>query len=649
MIAFYYDFFMFRRVNYLFCLNKGRDRIMILKKAHIAMAVASLAMLQIASSASAFADTAAKHNDVPPKSAKAATKTPTVAEAEQFLKDVEARFAKLSHNAARAAWVNATHITDDTDVIAAQAGALALEAAGEVALQARRYNNVPLKAESKRKLNLLQLSLSLADEKDRDAYTSLATAMGGAYGKAKYCKTPGDESTCLNLGQLEEIINTSHDPAALKDAWLGWHATARASKDNYAKYVEVSNKGARGMGFADTGALWRSQYDMPPEAFAAETERLWQQVKPLYDSLHQYVRLKLQAQYGKDVVPSTGPIPAHLFGNMWSQSWDNLYPIVKPSGPAASVDIADTLVKKNIDAKAMTKMGEGFYTSLGMQKLPASFYERSQLTKPRDREVVCHASAWDIDNLEDVRIKMCIRQNSEDFMTIHHELGHTYYQLAYRNQPFLFKNGANDGFHEAIGDTVALSITPGYLKELGLLDVVPDPSQDIGVLLNRALQKVAFLPFGYLVDQWRWKVYSGETKPADYDKSWWELREKYQGVSRPAPMEAGGFDAGAKYHVPGDTPYARYFLAHILQFQFHRGLCKEAGYTGPLNRCSIYGNKAAGKKFEAMLEMGASRPWNEALKAVTGEDKLDASAIIDYFAPLKVWLDEQNKEMMSKK
>ena len=403
------------------------------------------------------------------------------------------------------------------------------------------------------------------------------------------------------------------------------------------------------MGFADTGALWRSQYDMPPEAFAAETERLWQQVKPLYDSLHQYVRLKLQAQYGKDMVPSTGPIPAHLFGNMWSQSWDNLYPIVKPSGPAANVDIADTLVKKNIDAKAMTQMGEGFYTSLGMQKLPASFYERSQLTKPRDREVVCHASAWDIDNLEDVRIKMCIRQNSEDFMTIHHELGHTYYQLAYRNQPFLFKNGANDGFHEAIGDTVALSITPGYLKELGLLDEVPDPSQDIGVLLNRALQKVAFLPFGYLVDQWRWKVYSGETKPADYDKSWWELREKYQGVSRPAPMEAGGFDAGAKYHVPGDTPYARYFLAHILQFQFHRGLCKEAGYTGPLNRCSIYGNKAAGKKFEAMLEMGASRPWNEALKAVTGEDKLDASAIIDYFAPLKVWLDAQNKEMMSKK
>jgi peptidyl-dipeptidase A len=638
---------------------------MILKKAPIkvmALAVASLAMLSFGTSASAYSALAASPTPTPtpppqnakphvaqPNALEAKGKQPTVAEAEAFLKDVEARFDKLAHTAARAAWVNATHITDDTDVIASEAGAAFLEVAGEVALKARRYNNLPLKADSKRKLKLLQLSLSLSDEKDRNAYTQLATAMGGAYGKAKYCKNPADASTCLNLGQLEEIINTSQDPVALKDAWLGWHSTSKASKDNYAKYVEVSNKGARGMGFADTGALWRSQYDMPPEAFAAETERLWQQVKPLYDSLHQYVRLKLQAKYGKDIVPSTGPIPAHLFGNMWSQSWENLYPLVKPSGPAANVDISDTLVKKSIDAKAMTQMGEGFYTSLGMQKLPASFYERSQLVKPRDREVVCHASAWDIDNFEDVRIKMCIRQNSEDFMTIHHELGHTYYQLAYRNQPFLFKNGANDGFHEAIGDTVALSITPGYLKELGLINEVPDPSQDIGVLLNRALQKVAFLPFGYLVDQWRWKVYAGETKPADYDKSWWELREKYQGVSRPAPMEAGGFDAGAKYHVPGDTPYARYFLAHILQFQFHRGLCKEAGYTGPLNRCSIYGNKAAGKKFETMLEMGASRPWNEALKAVTGEDKLDASAIIDYFAPLKVWLDAQNKEMAAAK
>lgn len=571
---------------------------------------------------------------------------PTVAEAEQFLKNAEARLEKLANAAGRAAWVYETHITDDTEAIAAQANEAMLAASGEIAIAARRYNQLPLSADSQRKLKLLQLSLSLSNDKDRERYTQLAAQMNGAYGKGKYCKNPSDESTCLNLGQLEAILAKSRNPAELKEAWLGWHAQAASYKDSYAQYVAVSNKGAKEMGFADTGAIWRSQYDMPADAFAGEMERIWQQVSPLYQSLHQYVRLKLQQTYGKNEVPDQGPIPAHLFGNMWSQSWDNLYPMVKPEGPAAQVDIADALQQKNIDAKAMTRLAEGFYTSLGMEKLPASFWERSLFVKPRDREVVCHASAWDIDNLSDVRIKMCIKPTTEEFLVIHHELGHTYYQLAYRNQPFLFKNGANDGFHEAIGDTVALSTTPSYMNKLGLLPVVPPAEQDIGVLLEKALQKVAFLPFSYLVDQWRWKVYAGEIKPQDYDKAWWALREKYQGVKHPEPSKAGGFDAGAKYHVAADVPYSRYFLAHILQFQFHRALCREAGYTGPLNRCSIYDNKAAGKKLQAMLEMGASRPWNEALKAVTGEDKLDATAILDYFAPLKTWLDAQNRAMM---
>lgn len=589
-----------------------------------------------------------------PASAHAADKpakraAPTVAEAEQFLNNAEARLEKLSDTAQRAAWVYETNITDDTETISAQANELALTAAGEIALEARRYNGLPLSAGNKRKLKLLQLSLAISDATDRASYTRLAASMSGDYGKAKYCRKAGDPASCLDLGQMEKIMAESRDPALLKEVWLGWHKQAVKYKDNYAKYVTVSNKGAREMGFADTGALWRSQYDMPADAFAADTERLWQQVKPLYDSLHMYVRLKLRQQYGKvdgkDVVPKDGPIPAHLFGNMWSQSWENLYPIVKPQTQTSSIDVADALKSKNIDAKAMTQFGEKFYTSLGMEKLPESFWQKSLFTKPRDREVVCHASAWDLDNLTDVRIKMCITPTAEDFLTIHHELGHIYYDLAYRKQPFLFKGGANDGFHEAIGDTVALSVTPEYLNKLGLLKDVPDASQDIGVLLDRALQKVAFLPFGYMVDQWRWKVYSGQAKPADYDKVWWELREKYQGVKRPAPMEANGFDAGAKYHVAADVAYSRYFIAHILQFQFHRALCREAGYVGPLNRCSIYENKKAGEKYQAMLSMGASRPWNEALKVVTGEDQMDATAILDYFAPLKVWMDAQNAEM----
>lgn len=581
----------------------------------------------------------------PVKKAVSTASAPTVAEAERFLRDAEVRLQQLSVIAQRAAWVYETHITDDTEAMSAQASEQALTVGSEIAIQARRYNALPLSADNKRKLKLLQLNLSFKDAADREAYTRLSTSLAGEYGKAKYCKNPADASTCLDLGQMEEIMAQSHDPAVLKDVWMGWHQQASKYKDSYVNYVAVSNKGAREMGFADTGALWRSQYDMSSDAFEADTERLWQQVKPLYDSLHQYVRLKLRQTYGPDVVPLTGPIPAHLFGNMWSQSWENLYPIVKPQEQAASLDVGAVLKQKNIGAKAMAQYAEGFYTSLGMEKLPESFWQRSMLTKPRDREVVCHASAWDLDNLTDVRIKMCINQTTEDFITIHHELGHIYYDLAYRKQPHLFKGGANDGFHEAIGDTVALSVTPEYLKKIGLLSEVPDASQDIGVLLSRALEKVSFLPFGYLVDQWRWKVYSGKVAPKDYDKVWWELREKYQGIKRPAPMEVNGFDAGAKYHVPADTPYARYFIAHILQFQFHRGLCKEAGYVGPLNRCSIFEDKKAGAKYQAMLAMGASRPWNEALKAVSGEDKMDASAILDYFAPLKVWLDAQNKQL----
>jgi peptidyl-dipeptidase A len=568
---------------------------------------------------------------------------PTVAEAERFIKDVEERLEQLGLDAQRAEWVAENFITLDTQSMTAQASEAFLTLSGETALKSRRYNGLKLPEASARKLMLLQQTLMLADAKDRGAYARLAAGMTGAYGKAKYC--PPNKSECMPLGELEKVLATSRDPNRLKEVWLGWHAQSPSYKDDYAKYVELSNKGARTMGYADTGALWRSGYDMSPEAFSNEMERLWQQVKPLYDSLHTYTRFKLRQAYGASAVPANGPIPAHLLGNMWAQSWDNLYPLLKPATKDGGEDLTALLEERKTDAVAMTRYAEGFYTSLGMRKLPETFWERSLLTKPRDREVVCHASAWDLDGKDDVRIKMCITPTAEDFRVIHHELGHLYYDLAYSTQPPMFKNGANDGFHEAIGDTVALSITPTYLKQVGLMKQEPDPSQDIGPLLYTALQKVAFLPFGYMVDKWRWQVYGGQVKPADYDKAWWALKEQYQGVSRPAPMLDNGFDAGAKFHVASDTPYARYFLAHVLQFQFHRALCREAGYTGPLNRCSIYGNKQAGAKFQQMLAMGKSKPWPEALKAVTGEDKMDATAMLDYFAPLKAWLDEQNREL----
>lgn len=573
----------------------------------------------------------------------------TVAEAEKFVAEAEKRYLAATINESRASWVQSNFITDDTEAIAAVAKEETIKTIKELAEESRKFDGLELPPDVARKIKLLKLSLALpapGNAAEREELTKLSVKMESAYGAGKYCPD-GEQGKCLSLGDLERILAENRNPEELKKAWAGWHQVSRAYRKDYARFVDLVNKGAKEMGFKDNGAMWRSNYDMEPGAFAAETERLWQQVKPLYESLHTYVRGKLRQKYGDAVVPATGPIPAHLFGNMWSQQWGNIYDLVKPPTGDSGYDLTKILQGRKTDARQMVKYGEGFFTSLGFDALPATFWDRSLFVKPQDRDVVCHASAWDIDSQKDVRIKMCININDEDFTTIHHELGHNYYQMAYAPQPPLYQNSANDGFHEAIGDTIALSVTPEYLKQLGFIGKVPDESADIGLLLRQAMDKVAFLPFGYLVDQWRWKVFSGEVGPGDYNKAWWELREKYQGISAPLARSESDFDAGAKYHVAANVPYARYFLAHILQFQFHRALCREAGYKGPLNRCSIYGNKQVGEKLKTMLAMGQSKPWPEALKAMTGEDKMDATAIIDYFAPLKKWLDQQNAAMTS--
>jgi len=328
---------------------------------------------------------------------------------------------------------------------------------------------------------------------------------------------------------------------------------------------------------------------------------------------------------------------------MWAQDWSNIYPLLAPLEETSSYDLTSILRERGFDAITMVEAGEAFFSSLGFEELPATFWERSLFVKPEDREVVCHASAWDVDEKDDLRIKMCIKVNAEDFKTIHHELGHNYYQRAYNKENFFYRSGANDGFHEAVGDTIALSITPEYLQKIGLLENVPDASGDLALLMKRALEGIAFLPFGLMVDQWRWQVFAGETDPDGYNDLWWQLREKYQGVKAPNERPADAFDAGAKYHVPGNTPYTRYFLARILQFQFHRSLCEIAGDEGPIHRCSIYGNKQAGQRLNAMLEMGRSKPWPDELEALTGQREMDATAMLDYFAPLQEWLDEQNQ------
>ncbi len=612
-------------------------------KLPIKAATSALALAALLATAPALAE------EQQPAAAAANTSTaaPTVAEADAFVADAEKQLADLGIYGAQVAWINATYITDDTDAVNARVGAEFTEMQVRYASGAARFDGLKgLSYDTRRKLDILKQSIVLPAPATPGAakeLNDLATRLQSAYGKGKGTLR-GQE---INGSDIEAAMGTNRNPDELKEMWVSWHDNVgKPMRGDYAKLVEIANKGAIDLGYKDLGAMWRAGYDMPADDFAKMMDRLWTQVKPLYDALHCYTRAKLNEKYGDAVQAKTGPIRADLLGNMWAQEWGNIYDIVAPKGAGdLGFDIGDLLVAKQYDPVKMVKAGEGFYTSLGFAKLPDSFWTRSQITKPRDREVVCHASAWDIDNVDDLRIKMCTKVNSDDFVTIHHELGHNFYQRAYNKQPYLYLNGANDGFHEAIGDFIALSVTPDYLVRIGLLDPakVPSADKDIGLLLRQAMDKVAFLPFGLLMDKWRWGVFSGQISPASYNKAWTDLRLQYQGIVPPEPRDEGDFDPGAKYHIPGNTPYARYFLARILQFQFYKAACEQAGWKGPLHRCSFYGNKEVGAKLDAMLKMGASKPWPDALQAFTGSREIDGSAMIAYFKPLIAWLDKQNK------
>jgi peptidyl-dipeptidase A len=566
--------------------------------------------------------------------------------ARAFVAAAEKDLFDFSTISSRAQWVNSTYINDDTDALAAHFGTIGTEKGVKYASEAARYAAIPgLDFDTARKLNILRGALVLAAPSTPGAAAELntiSTRLQSTYGKGRATL----RGKTITGDDVEAEMGTNRNPAELAEMWKSWHENVgRPMRADYVRMVEIANQGAKELGYADTGAMWRSQYDMTPEQFSAMYDRLWNEVKPLYDELHCYTRTKLNQKYGNKVQPDSGPIRADLLGNMWAQEWGNIYDVVAPKGAGdVGYDVTELLKAKKKSPTDMVRIGEGFYTSLGLAPLPASFYQRSQIIRPEGREVICHASAWDLDNKDDLRIKMCTKVNGDDFVTIHHELGHNYYQRAYNQQPYLYLNGANDGFHEAIGDFVALSITPDYLAQIGLLDQskIPSADKDTGLLLRQAMDKVAFLPFGLMVDKWRWGVFDGSTTPANYNASWVALKQQYQGIAPPVPRSENDFDPGAKFHIPGNTPYARYFLARLLQFQFYKAACDMSDWKGPLHRCSFYGNKEVGARLNAMLAMGASKPWPDALEAFTGTREISGKPMIEYFAPLQTWLKQQN-------
>ncbi|TAK38056.1 MAG: peptidase M2 family protein [Lysobacteraceae bacterium] len=638
-----------------------------LKPTLLAISIAAAATLSIS---------ACKRSPTPDEAAPAATTAPVDETADQFIARVNQEMRATYKELSSAQWISSTYINGDSELIAAKANERWLTQLNGWIEQARRFEGKPMSAETARAMTLLKLMTAMPAPRDPAKLaelTKIATKMEGMYGSGKYCTDPNDEKSCRQLGELEDVLRSNRDYDAQLDAWRGWHTISKPMREDYVRFVQLVNEGAKDMGFADAGELWRAGYDMPPAQIAAETDRLWTQVKPLYEQLHCYTRTRLEATYGvgKGEVAG-GMLPAHLMGNMWQQDWGNLWDLLQPYQDAGGLDITGALQRKfqqdytamlarhagvpspaelvEVDreaqlamAKDMTGRAQDFYVSLGMPKLPDSYWEKTQFIKPRDRDVVCHASAWDMDMAGDVRTKMCIKPNEEDFTTIYHELGHVYYYLAYNKLPPIFQAGANDGFHEAIGDTIVLSMTPKYLESIGLVDAQQQTHEAlINAQMRMALAKVAFLPFGLMIDRWRWGVFDGSIKPDQYNQAWWDLKAKYQGVAPVAERGEEFFDPGAKYHVPGNTPYTRYFLAHVLQFQFYKSLCDAAGWKGPLYECSFYGDKKAGDLYEAMLARGASQPWQKTLKELTGKERMDASAVLEYFAPLQEWLQQQN-------
>ena len=574
--------------------------------------------------------------------------TNQIEELDIFLNEIEKENLEFGPIISSASWISSNFITFDSQKVIADYGTRYTLDALDKARRASSFDGLEVSDEKRRMLNILKTSFVMPPPLDNELAAELSkitTSLGAMYGSGEHCF---DDGACYDLEAFETIIDNSRDPKELLKAWSGWHEISKPMKPMYMRMVEIGNQGASDLGYQNLSDLWFSKYDMPADEFLADTDRVWEEVKPLYDALHCHVRAKLNDHYGDDIVSTSDPLPVHMLGNMWGQSWSNIYDLVYPKQKElSSVNLTEIIEERKLSEIDMVEYAEDFFISIGFEALPDTFWERSLFVKPEDRSVVCHASAWNLDPANnDLRIKMCIEKNEEDFITIHHELGHIFYYQAYNHLPTLFQGGANDGFHEAFGDLLTLSITPEYLKKINFInqDEADRAEKDfIGLLMKQALEGVVIIPWALMLDKWRAGIFEGDITEENLNESWWEMRKYYQGIAPPSERSEEYFDAGAKYHIPGNTPYTRYYLARIMQYQFHEALCEASGYDGYLHECSVYGNKDAGEKIISTMALGQSLPWQDAFEKITDSRKLSGESILSYYAPLKKWLDEQNE------
>ncbi|XP_023709010.1 angiotensin-converting enzyme isoform X1 [Cryptotermes secundus] len=579
------------------------------------------------------------------------------ARAREYLDYLDEEFSKWATKSSLAEWAYASNITEENLAKKLAVSAEAAKFSKQQWLETIKYPWTTYKDPDLRRQFQKHSVLGYAalDADKHEKLEQLVSDMSSIYSKAKICDYKNPNKCDLSLEpELVEILRTSRDPDELKHVWVEWRKmSGEKCRGMFEHYVALSNEAATLNNFTDNAEYWLKDYESPD--FRDQVARLWDQVRPLYLQLHAYVRRKLRETYGEKLVTARGPIPAHLLGNMWSQTWNNILDISTPYPDKEAVDVTPQMKKQGYTPVKMFRLAEEFFTSLNLSAMPQSFWERSILQKPEGRELICHASAWDFYDGKDFRIKQCTRTDMSHLFTAHHEMGHVQYFIQYRERPLVYKEGANPGFHEAVGDVMSLSVsTPKHLREIGLLEDDASAGEDYEATINylylQGLQKIVFLPYAYLTDLWRWDVFKGKITSENYNCEWWRLREKYQGIEPPVDRTEEDFDPGAKYHIIASVPYIRYFVSFVIQFQFHRALCEKAGQFDPndpkkpLHECDIYRSTEAGNLLGKMLQMGSSRPWPDAMEVLTGQRDMDATGLLDYFSPLADWLERDNRE-----
>ncbi|NXG01256.1 ACE2 enzyme, partial [Sakesphorus luctuosus] len=577
-------------------------------------------------------------------------------QAQKFLEEFNRMAEDISHESSIASWHYNTNITEENAKKMNEASAKWSTFYDEASKNASSFSVGSIED------NLIKLQIQtlqdrgssvLSSEKYNRLGTVLST-MSTIYSTGTVCKI-NDPSECLVLEPgLDAIMADSTDYNERLWAWEGWRAdVGRMMRPLYEEYVELENEVAKLNNYSDYGDYWRANYEAKfpkdyeysRDQLIEDVEKTFEQIKPLYQQLHAYVRHHLERVYGPKLISSTGCLPAHLLGDMWGRFWTNLYALTVPYPAKPNIDVTSAMVQKGWNAIKIFEAAEAFFTSIGLYNMTDGFWRNSMLTEPTDgRKVVCHPTAWDLGK-NDYRIKMCTKVTMDDFLTAHHEMGHIEYDMAYSAQPYLLRSGANEGFHEAVGEIMSLSAaTPEHLKSLGLLEPTfqEDEETEINFLLKQALTIVGTMPFTYMLEKWRWMVFRGEITKQEWTKRWWEMKREIVGVVEPVPHDETYCDPAALFHVANDYSFIRYYTRTIYQFQFQEALCKAANHTGPLHKCDITNSTAAGERLRQLLALGRSKPWTEALQNVTGEKYMNATPLLHYFEPLYEWLKKNN-------